>query len=202
MITTAGVVRRVRAIDLRRPLAVALAALAALLVLVITRPAPAVPVLVAAIDVAPGTPLGPEHVAVREVTDGRGLVEGSALGDLEGWSLAAPVAAGEPLLHSQLQSPGTAGDGRLLSLAIASEQAAMGSVVAGDLVDIYVTSSLDGVQSTSLVASEVVVREAVLVDRGAGSAVLELLLAVDDELAPSLLEAAHGGEIDVVRRAP
>ena len=78
-------------VDRRTLLGIALAAAAAFAVLMVTRPAPTAPILVAATDLPMGTPLADSSVSVREVTSADGLLEGNGLGELSGWTLAAPV---------------------------------------------------------------------------------------------------------------
>jgi len=47
----------------------------------------------AAADLPAGSALDGSDIAVRNLSSGRGLVEGDTIGELEGWTLAAPLAA-------------------------------------------------------------------------------------------------------------
>jgi hypothetical protein len=84
----------------RTMLGIGLAAVAALLVLVVTRPAATVPILVAGADLPAGTPLSELEIDVRSVESASGLVAGDELGELEGWVLGAPISAGGRLRTS------------------------------------------------------------------------------------------------------
>ncbi len=203
-------------VGLRRPLAIprvdrrtvigaALAAAAALLMLVLTRPVPTVPVLVAAADLPRGAPLTAADVTVRQMPSAGGLVEGDDLGALSGWSLAAPVAAGEPLLPSLLRPPARAASPDLLALSLPETHAVLGTLAPGDLVDVLVTTGAGGLEpaATELLATDVLVVDA----RADGTAIggeprVDLLLAVDADLALALTQAMHGGDIDLVRVGP
>ena len=191
-------------VDRRTLLGVALAALAALIVLTTTRPPATVPVLVAAADLSAGRPLTAADVSVRNLGSARGLVEGDSLGELSGWTLAAPVRAGEPLLPSLLRAPAVQTSPALFSLAIDEAHAVLGRLAPGDLIDVFV--SWDGIGGepgvTELLAEDVYVVEARLDGGVGGDAEVQLLLAVDDALALQLATAAHRGEFDLVKVSP
>ncbi len=192
-------------VDRRTLAGIVLAAAAALAVLVVTRPAPTIPTLVAAADLPAGMPMTGADVAVRHVPSAAGLVEGDALGDLEGWSLAAPLASGEPLLPSLLRAPARLDHPDVIAIALPETQAVLGRLAAGDLVDIYATTKGTGVEpaTTELLAAGVYVVDA-RADGGSlsGAAEVELLLAVDGGLAARLAAARHTAELDVVRVGP
>ncbi|RPI20405.1 MAG: hypothetical protein EHM57_08125 [Actinobacteria bacterium] len=191
------------AVDRRTLLGLGLAALAATLTLVATRPAPSYPVLVAGSDLAAGTPLSQVDLEVRRLPDPAGFVQGTEPGELADWTLKVPLAAGEPLLTSLLQPPQLISAPNLLALDIEAAHAVLGRLAAGDLVDVYVSSGA-GVETgaTRLVASDVFVVEARLVEAGGGRDRVELLVAVDDRLAGELAAAARSGELDLVRIGP
>lgn len=190
-------------VDRRVVVGVLLAALAAALVLATTRPPPTVPVLVAAADLPAGQPLTSADVSVRELASSRGLVAGDSLGELTGWSLAAPVGAGEPLLPSLLREPERLTQPSLFALAVDEEHAVLGRLAAGDLVDVIVTwdAPVGEAAVTELLADDVYVVEARRGD-STGSPAVQLLLAVDDELALRLATAVHAGEFDLVKVTP
>lgn len=192
-------------LDRRTLLGVGLAALAAVLVLTVTRPDPRHPVLVAESDLRPGVPLAEQDVGVREVASPDGLVAGNELGELGEWTLAHPLAAGEPLVPSLLAPPQLQTAPNLFALAVEQTHAVLGRLSAGDHIDIYVTWPATGGEParTELLASDVYVTEARLADQSLGGrSQVELLLAVDDSLAAGLASAVRTGELDLVRRGP
>ncbi|MGH8934905.1 MAG: SAF domain-containing protein [Acidimicrobiia bacterium] len=195
---------RVR-LDRRTLVGLTAAASAALLVLLLTRPGPAVPILVAADDIPAGVPLGETGVETRLVPSAEGLVAGDALGDLSDWTLAVPLRAGEPLLPSLLRPPERQAAPDVMALALEESHAAFGRVDSGDLVDLYVTwpPAADQPSRTELLAAAVYVVEAQPGGSGPGGRPeLALLVAVDDTLAGQLASALRGGEIDLVRVGP
>jgi hypothetical protein len=181
-----------------------LAALAAVLVLLLTQPPDRIPVLVVDADAASGVALGDLDIGVQYVESADGLVQGSSLGELGSWSLSVPLAAGEPLLKSLLRPPAMAATPNLLALSLAGEHAVLGLLSAGDLVDVYVTADhpLGEEPTTSLVASDIYVVTATLSENPADRGRVDVLVAVDDALAPVLAQAARTGGIDLVKVSP
>jgi Flp pilus assembly protein CpaB len=196
---------RVRGISIPRPdartlVGIGLAAAAALLVLWLTRPAPTVPVLVAGSDLPAATPISELDLSVRHTADATGMVVGDSPGDLSDWVLAAPLAAGEPLLPSLLRPPEVQTAPNLLALEIDEAHAVLGRLDPGDRVDIYAsTSPLGAPTETRLIAHSVYVVDATVSDSSVGSSQVQLLLAVDDELAATLTAAMNGDDLDLVR---
>lgn len=191
-------------LDRRTLLGLLLAAGAGVLVLALTRPEPSVPVLVAEGPLPAGVPLGSLPVGVRRLPDARGLVEADSPEGLADWTLAAPLAEGEPLLPSLLRAPEQRDRPQVLALSLERDRAVLGALQAGDRVDVYVTHDpLDGPPATRQVADGVYVIEAGPAPGGiAGSERIDLLLAVDDDLAAALAGARAEGEIDLVRVSP
>lgn len=188
--------------DKRTLTAVGLAALAAFIVLGLTRPDESVGVLIAADDIPAGAALDAGSVTSRQMATADGLIPGTSVGELEGWALASGVAAGEPLLASLLVDPSAAPRPSSLSISIPETHAALGSIVAGDAVDIYVTwpSTASEPRGTELLAAGVLVLEARQAENAvAGRRELELLLAVDDDLAPLIAGGHRIGDLDLVR---
>jgi Flp pilus assembly protein CpaB len=191
-------------VDRRMAIGAILAGIAALGVLVLTKPPERVPVLVAGSDLVAGRPLGEMDVQVRYVDSSTGLVTGDSVGDLEEWSLRVPLAEGEPLVASLMQPPEVLASPNVIALSLQAQNAVLGRLVAGDKVDVYMTSKggIDSQPTTVLLASSVYVVETVVpestIDRGR----VNVLLAVDDELAAQLASASHTGDIDLVRVAP
>jgi len=186
--------------DLRTLIGIGLAAVAALLVLWLTRPVPTVPVLVAGSDLPAGTPLADLDLDVRRTTDGDGMVVGDAPGDLSDWVLVAPLAAGEPLLPSLLRPPEVRSAPDLLAVEIDEAHAVLGRIDPGDHVDVYASTSQPGEPTTTrLIASSVYVVDASVADSSVNGGTVQLLLAVDDSLAATLTSAMNAGDLDLVR---
>jgi Flp pilus assembly protein CpaB len=191
-------------LDRRMVIGALLAAVAALGVLMLTRPPERVAVLVAGSDLIAGRPLGEMDIEVRYVESSTGLVAGDAVGDLEDWSLRVPLAEGEPLIGSLMQPPELVAMPNVIALSLASENAVLGRLVAGDKVDVYLTNTggFDAEPSTELLATKVYVVEALTSESSMDRGRVNVLLAVDDSLAGQLASASHTGEIDLVRVAP
>ena len=191
-------------IDRRMVVGAILAAVAALGVLVVTRPPERIPVLVAGSDLVVGRPLGEMEVEVRYVASSTGLVVGDSLGELEEWSLRVPLAEGEPLVPSLMQPPELLASPNVIALSLAAENAVLGRLVPGDEVDVYVTAT-NGIGSesiTEMVASNVYVVEAFVPESSIDRGRVNVLLAVTDDLAARLASASHIGDIDLVRVSP
>jgi len=191
-------------LDRRTLLGLGLGCLAALLVLTLTRPEPGTEVLVAAHDIPAGTPLEDTAVETRSLPDAAGMVARAAVPDLGDLMLTAPVAAGEPLLRSQVVPAELRSNPNLFALAVAETHAVLGHVVAGDRLDLFVTHPGNGVTpaTTELLAENIFVIEARPGENAlAANPTVELLVAVDDDLAHRLAAAVRGGEIDIVKRS-
>ena len=187
--------------DRRTALGLALALAAGALVFALTRPAAQSAVLVAAAPLSAGVPLEAGQLAVRRVADTSGLVTGDEPAALEGWTLAAALDPGEPLLPSLLRAPERAARPDVLALSLERDRAVLGELRAGDRIDVYVTASDgDGGPVTRLVAAAVYVVAAGPGPSGLGGEdAVDLLLAVDDDLAAALVAARNEGALDLVR---
>ncbi len=184
----------------RTLLGIGLAAVAAVLVLVVTQPPASVPVLVAGTDLPAGTPLSELEIEVRQVESSAGLVTGDELGELGDWVLASPIAAGEPLLPSLLRPVEALAAPDTIAIQLDSAHAVLGQLSAGDRVDVFATTSRPGIPAeTVLIATSIYVLEAGVTDATAGPDRVELLLAVDRSTARALTTAMHAGEIDLVK---
>ncbi|MEA3502635.1 MAG: RcpC/CpaB family pilus assembly protein [Actinomycetota bacterium] len=196
---------RLRSVTIPRPdtrtlLGIGLAAVAALLVLWMTRPIPTVPVLVAGSDLPAGTPLSELDLTVRNTADADGLVVGDEPGELSDWVLVAPIASGEPILPSLLRAPEVQEAPDLLALELDSAHAVLGRINPGDRIDIYSSTSRPGEPTeTRLVASSVFVVDATVSDSTVNGDQIQLLLAVDHGLAATLTAAMNEGDLDLVR---
>jgi Flp pilus assembly protein CpaB len=166
----------------------------------VTRPIETTEVLVAATDVAGGTPLEADMLSSRSVVDPQGLVAAVDPGEFAGWQLRAPLAAGEPVPQSLLLPDARRSHPDVLALALDEDHAVLGVLVPGDRVDVYVTPDGPEPGETSLVAPGMYVidirdqSESFGADRAA-----RLLLAVDDDTASRIIAAIHSGDIDLVR---
>ena len=191
-------------LDRKRAIGVVLAVIAALLVLHLTQPPDRIPILVASADISPGQALTADDVVVRYVQSAEGLVEGSSIGDLATWSLRAPIAAGEPLVPSLLRPPELLEAPNVIALSLDESHAVLGRLVSGDRVDVYVTSA-DGfgdLATTQLVATRVYVVESRSGGDGLDADRVNLLLAVDENLAQTIAGAGRSGAVDLVRVSP
>jgi hypothetical protein len=191
-------------VDRRMILGAILAAIAALGVLVLTRPPDRIPVLAAGSDLSAGRPLSELDIEVRYVESSAGLVVGDSVGELGEWSLRVPLEDGEPLLASLLLPPELVATPNVIALSLPPQNAVLGKLVAGDKVDVYLTHA-DGFevsQETELLASSVYIVEAVTSESSGSGGRVNVLLAVDDDLAAQLAAASHSGDIDLVRVAP
>lgn len=182
-------------VDSRMIAAALLATVAAVTVLVATRPAATVDVLVATEPVAAGTPLESVDLVSRGVTVPDGLVLAADSGDLAAHVLVIDLAAGSPIPMTALESPALGSAVDVLGIEIPSAAAVHGALIAGDAVDVYLTTDPE-----SPIARGVVVVD-VLVDSSAlGTGDIGLLLAVDEALAPMLVEAVAAESVHLVKR--
>lgn len=181
-----------------------LAAIAALGVLQITQPPQRVPVLVAGAELPAGRPLGALDIEIRYVESATGLVSGDSVGDLAEWSLRVPLAEGEPLIGSLLQPPELVEFPNVIALSLDGAHAVLGRLAAGDRVDVYVTmdGGFDTDSRTELLATDVYVVDVVASESSVDRGRVNLLLAVDDDLAGLIVSATRTGGIDLVRVAP
>ncbi|MEX1208024.1 MAG: SAF domain-containing protein [Acidimicrobiia bacterium] len=184
---------RVR-LDLRLVAAGALALIAGLTVLSLTRPAARVEVLVAAEALPAGVPLDTFAFTKTSVEPIAGLVLADQAPELVGWTLAVDLSEGAPLTDSILEPPPGA-EPHLIAVTLEMGHAVQGQLIAGDLVDIYVTDDLE----TRLLAASVKVISAEVDTVGLVGSDVALLLAVDDALAPRLVAAMQTAAIDLVR---
>ncbi|MFV1999586.1 MAG: RcpC/CpaB family pilus assembly protein [Acidimicrobiia bacterium] len=191
-------------LDRRTLLGLLLAALSGIIVLTLTRPPTLTPVLVAGGDINAGTPLGQVALDVRRVSSADGLVAGDTIGDLADWTIRVPLSAGEPLLPSLLVPPAVGSTPDALALSLDRAHAVQGQLVAGDTVDILVTSvtSLDSSAVTETVASGVYILSVDLGDTGFDADRVDVVLAVDAATASLIANARETGTIDLLRVSP
>lgn len=181
-------------LDLRLVIAGVLALVAGLTVHALTRPAPTIDAVVAAGPLPPGIPLAALPLSTQPMPLTPGLITTADLERLGDHSLTIALEAGRPLLDAALSSPsGTGLD--VIGLTLDPAHAVQGALVPGDRVDIYATAD----EGTFRLATGVLVLDAVAGAGGLGGTDVAMLLAVDDDLAMALVEAARGGQLDLVR---
>ena len=191
-------------IDRRTVLGILLAAIAAGIVLMLTRPVATTPVLVAGGDLPAGTPLGELDLDVRRVGSPEGMVVGDSIGDLSDWVLRVPVSEGEPIVPSLLLPPQVLSAPDAFALTLDRAHAVQGRIAAGDSVDVLVTTAgtNDSPSNTTTAAQSVYVLDVDVGDEGFNADRVAVLLAVDTDLAAILANAREVGTIDLVRVAP
>ena len=189
--------------DRRTAVGLAMALAAGIMVFALTRPPATVPVLVAEGPLPAGIPLEGLPVGVRRVPDAAGLVAGTDVAALDGWTLITPLASGEPLVPSLLRAPERRSHPDVLALSLDRDRAVLGDLQAGDHIDVWVTTAdEEGPPEARLVATAVYVVSAGPGPAGmGGSDRVDLLLAVDDSLAAALVSARQEGDLDLVRVA-
>ncbi len=190
--------------DRRTMAGIALGALAAVLVLIVTRPGTSIEVLVGSTDLPAGKPLEGLEIETRSVEDPTGLVPAKRLEDLSEWVLGRRLLAGEPIPASLLEPPELQAAPSLMALELDAGHAVLGRLSAGDLIDVYATrpTMLNEPAETELIASRVFVVEAEVTETTIGNRTVRLLLAVDDGLADRLTAASRTSDIDLVRVQP
>jgi len=191
-------------LDRRTVLGLLLAALAGILVLTLTRSPELTPVLVAGSDISAGTPLGEVDLEVRRVNSADGLVAGDTVGDLSDWTIRVPLSSGEPLLPSLLVPPAVGSAPDALALSLDRAHAVQGQLVVGDIVDVLLTTaaSLDAEAVTRTVASGIYILSVDLGDTGFDADRVDIVLAVDSNIASQITNARENGTIDLLRVSP
>ena len=181
-------------VDSRMLGAAFLAAIAAVVVLSITRPPETTDVAVVSGPVAAGTRVGEAPLALRPVSDATGLVTATDIEALTDHVLLVSLEAGTPLVRAVLDGP-DADAFDVIGLELESAAAVHGVLAPGDAVDVY----LDTDPSQPVATAVTVV--GVFADSGSfGTGDVGLLLAVDGELAPIIVGASSGDSIRLVRR--
>jgi Flp pilus assembly protein CpaB len=181
------------------------AALATILVLIITAPPTRTSVLVAGGDLPAGAALSGLDIGTRQVDDAEGLIEGTTLGELADWSLVVPLREGEPLLASALRPPEMVAAPQAMGVSLPAAHAVLGRLGAGDLVDVYLTpdpSPGDPQPIATRIAHRVYVIDAAASDSPGAMGRIDVLLAVDETITPVLAAGARDGRIDLVKVSP
>ncbi len=157
-------------------------------------------VAVAGSDLAIGTAISEEAIRLESVPASLvgldGLVTESEVAASIGWIVGVPVAEGDLIQATALSPPATASGLRLMSIPVAVEHAAGGSILPGDTVDVIAV--LDGMP-TYVATSIEVVDVGDVSTGGLASNGFFLTLAVDPDQALALALAVDAGSIDVVR---
>lgn len=195
---------RLRRLDLRVVIGLALL-LAGMVgtVGVVQRAGQRTPVLVMARDVPAGQVIGAQDVRVAEL----GLAPGLAVLGVQDRGRVVGRVASVPLSAGQVLGPTTVAEGPplatgqvLMSVAVAPEHAAAGTLRAGDQVAVVASSAPDQPTATraEVLLSPVPVLSVLAPDPDAGGdGKLLVSLAVPQEQAPVVAQAAHG-TVDLV----
>jgi Flp pilus assembly protein CpaB len=181
------------------------AALATILVLIITAPPTRTSVLVAGGDLPAGAALSGLDIGTRQVDDAEGLIEGTTLGELADWSLVVPLLEGEPLLASALRPPEMVAAPQAMGVSLPAAHAVLGRLGAGDVVDVYLTpdsSPGDPSPVATRIAHRVYVIDASVSEAPGAMGRIDVLLAVDEVITPVLAAGARDGTIDLVKVSP
>lgn len=151
--------------------------------------------VVAARDVPAGSVLTADDLTTARLDLGASVGDASFrdAAALVGQRLLAPLAEGELVQRSAVTGTPQDGPRNELTFRIAASRALNGDLVAGDLVDLYV-SDQDG---TTAVASDVTLLAAPL-SAGRGELVLRLAIA-DDDVLVEVIDALNRGDVTVVR---
>lgn len=126
------------------------------------------------------------------------LVTEEEVGELAGWVLARPVAAGEMVHRSAFVEPGSDSGLRSMSLPVAMEHAAGGSLAMGDRVDVISVAD----ETARYVAVDL---EVISVSDGSASggigtvSAYHVVVNVDADEALRLAEALDAGSVEIVR---
>jgi Flp pilus assembly protein CpaB len=138
-----------------------------------------------------------ETVAITDAGDlAPGLITGDEVSSLFGSVAARPLAAGEPIRHSDLRPTGTGSRLREFSIELDAAQAAGGRITARDLVDVIATVDtrsfyvVAGVEVVSVTTADSAI--------GVGDDLL-VVLALDDRTALEVSSAQAAGSIALVR---
>lgn len=160
------------------------------------------PVLVAARSLEPGETLQSEDLRVAEMGLASGVATVSAddLDSVVGQELTSPVEAGQVLAPGAIASGPSFSAGQVaLSVAVAPSRAAGGSLRSGDRVMLLGTEDPDRPTArTTILLSSV---EVISVDEAQGPGVepnLTVTLAVEQDDAPAVVQAANSGVLDLV----
>jgi hypothetical protein len=91
-----------------------------------------------------------------------------------------------------------------MALSLDRSHAVQGNLSQGDLVDVLVTraASFDAAPETELVAAAVYILDVSLGESGFDADRVDVVLAVDGDLAVNLTNARESGTIDLVRVTP
>jgi Flp pilus assembly protein CpaB len=170
-----------------------LAATAAALVLFATRPPPTTAVLVTDAPAAAGTRIDDLDLSERLVSDASGLVLASDLGAISDAVLAVDLGAGVPIVEAVLARDGSSSPD-VIGVDLPASAAVHGQLVPGDRVDLHLAGE-DG----PLLEERVSVVSVFFEGSALGTGEVGLLLAVDEGVAPRIIDAMHGDGVHLVR---
>jgi hypothetical protein len=133
-------------------------------------------------------------LTARSVPDATGFVLAESREALGDHTLVAALSAGSPLVADILRGPDEVAAADVVGIEVESAAGVHGALVPGDSVDIYVADPVRRV-------AEGVQVIAIFSDPGTlGTGDIGLLLEVDDQLAPTVIEAAIERSIHLVLR--
>lgn len=162
------------------------------------------PVLVAAVDLAPGTVLDDDALTTTRISgDGDALAdlfEADDLADVRGKVLAGSVPAGALVTRSDVHLVADGVAPRAMSFPLAASRAVGGELDEGDVVDVIAVDA--GTKTASYVMTNVEVLDIEGEDGGplsGGNDELTVTLAVDATNALELAAAVEGGTVSLVR---
>lgn len=162
------------------------------------------PVLVAAVDLAPGTVLDDEALATARISgDGNVLAPffaAAEIADVRGLVVTETVEAGALVTRSDVRALDAGAAPRAMSFPLAAARAVGGDIDTGDRVDVIAVASDDGPAAYVMTGVEVL---AVDGDDGGplsgGGDELTVTLAVDGDSALALARAVETGTVSLVR---
>ena len=148
-----------------------------------------------------GSPVSASDVRFVSIDSDFGAIDSmiteAAMASFDGWILQGAVAEGDLLSPSVLIEPRAPDGFRSMSVPVAMEHAAGGTLVPGDRID--VVSVIDGEAVYVVVGIEVL---GVSQDEGGSLGSLNryhLVVAVDSDQALALAEAIDSGSLEVIR---
>lgn len=159
-------------------------------------------VVTAGRDIQPGEILTSELLSTVQLADGApllgGLVTADRIGELDGATSAARIAAGEPVLRSAVAPRGSSDGLRAMSVPIDPSHAVGGGLRVGDRVDVIEVHD-GGARYVATDVAVIGVAEAASGGALGGLGAYSITLAVDDATALRLAVGLRGDRLEIVR---
>lgn len=160
------------------------------------------PVFVAARTLQPGQMLSPSDLRVAEVglAPGVAAIPAGSVHDLAGKAVMSPLEEGQILSPASVAAGSALVPGQVaMSVAVAPSHAAGGALRAGDHVMVLSTQSPDRMSaSTAVLLSEVEILSVETEDGAGVEPAVTVTVAISENDAPALAQAANSGVIDLV----